>query len=160
MQWSTYWIALLPAGGDLARRFRHRLQEDYIVIPRLLTLSWPFPFLPCWSLRLIHDASRKRGSPEYRDGLLVSCRNIIHSWSHLWCVLLVHGMSLIHDFNIRSVSCNLLRIDWLWSGSQTSRTGSEPGPDRGFGVRFSNSLDLNLIERFRFGERENPDLRF
>ena len=57
-----------------------------------------------------HDAARKRSSPEYWYGLLGTFRNTIHLWINLWCVLLIRGMRLIHNFNIRSVSRNLLCI--------------------------------------------------
>ena len=78
------------------------------------------------------------------------------TWSYLTSI-----KNLTHDqLAVIFDDAKQFTIDWLWSGSQTLRTGSEPGPDRGFRVQFSNSPDLNLIERFRFGEQENLDLRF
>ena len=105
----THRLPGAPEADHLSNKFCYRPQDVYIV--ELMSLSWAYPLIlasPRWNLWLIHDAPRKRASPGCWYGLLGTCRRIIRLRIHLWCVLLVRGMSLIHNFDTRSVPCNLL----------------------------------------------------
>ena len=60
----------------------------------------------------------------------------------------------------KSLQCWDLGVDWPWSSSQTSRTGSEPESDLQLRVQSIKHSDLNPIGRFRFRDWWNPNLRF
>ena len=98
-------------GSDLASMQGYRLREGYIVRPALL--SWLFSLIlafHCWAWQFVHDAPRKRASPEYWYALLGDTRTIVDSRILLWCVLLACTVRFIHKFDNRSVCFTLCCI--------------------------------------------------